>query len=412
MRTIQQLPFAVLGAGAAFTVLWGVADPMAAYAEVKVVEADGYYIMGDGPEENQAVAEERARVDARRAAIEQAGICVESLSDGKMSKLTKDEIRTISANVLEVQEAEVTSEALGGTTIQYHCHIKARVDTSNITQQLQQDRWQLEDAARQNKELEEQFARVHAELAELKERYKTATEAEKQEINREVKRNEDEFTAVQWDSKGRELNNKKDYHGAIECLQKSIELAPKYAAPWSDMGYAYNDLGNYDKAIECYQKAIELDPKDATSWNNMGIAYKNLSNDDKAIECYRKSIELAPKIAITWYNMGYVYDDLGNYDKAIECLQKSIEIAPKDATAWNDMGFSYNKLGNYDKAIECCQKAIELDPKFANPWKHMGTSYYQLGNYEKAVECFRIAIRLDPDYEGAKEGLALAQAKL
>ena len=140
MRTIQQLPFAVLGAGAAFTVLWGVADPMAAYAEVKVVEADGYYIMGDGPEENQAVAEERARVDARRAAIEQAGICVESLSDGKMSKLTKDEIRTISANVLEVQEAEVTSEALGGTTIQYHCHIKARVDTSNITQQLQQDR--------------------------------------------------------------------------------------------------------------------------------------------------------------------------------------------------------------------------------------------------------------------------------
>ena len=41
MRTIQQLPFAVLGAGAAFTVLWGVADPMAAYAEVKVVEADG-----------------------------------------------------------------------------------------------------------------------------------------------------------------------------------------------------------------------------------------------------------------------------------------------------------------------------------------------------------------------------------
>ena len=38
MKTIQQLPVAILGAGAAFTVLWGVTDPMAVHAEMKVVE--------------------------------------------------------------------------------------------------------------------------------------------------------------------------------------------------------------------------------------------------------------------------------------------------------------------------------------------------------------------------------------
>ena len=106
-----------LGAGAAFTILWDVADPVAAYAEVKIVEADGYYIMGDGPEENQAVAKERAQAYAKRAASEQAGIYVESIYEVKMSKLTRDEIRTISANVMEVQETEITPEVLGGTTI-------------------------------------------------------------------------------------------------------------------------------------------------------------------------------------------------------------------------------------------------------------------------------------------------------
>ena len=75
-----------LGAGAAFTSLWGVADPMAVHAAIKVVEADGYYIMGDGPEENQAVAKERARADAKRAASEQAGIYVESIYEVKMSE--------------------------------------------------------------------------------------------------------------------------------------------------------------------------------------------------------------------------------------------------------------------------------------------------------------------------------------
>ena len=43
MQIIHQVPLFALGMGAAFTVLWGVADPVAAFAEVKVVEADGYY---------------------------------------------------------------------------------------------------------------------------------------------------------------------------------------------------------------------------------------------------------------------------------------------------------------------------------------------------------------------------------
>ena len=50
------------------------------FAEVQTVEADGYYIMGDGLDENQAVAKERARADAKRVASEQAGFFIESIS--------------------------------------------------------------------------------------------------------------------------------------------------------------------------------------------------------------------------------------------------------------------------------------------------------------------------------------------
>ena len=43
------------------------------HAEKIIIVADGYSIMGDGPEENPAVAQERARKDAKRAASEKAG---------------------------------------------------------------------------------------------------------------------------------------------------------------------------------------------------------------------------------------------------------------------------------------------------------------------------------------------------
>ncbi|WP_074696914.1 hypothetical protein [Selenomonas sp. KH1T6] len=113
MQIIHQAPLAALGLGAAFTVVWGVADPVAAFAEVRVIEADGYYIMGDGPEENAAVAKERARADARRAASEQAGLYVAGMTEVKKGKLTRDEIRTISVAVMEVKEDNVTPEVGG-----------------------------------------------------------------------------------------------------------------------------------------------------------------------------------------------------------------------------------------------------------------------------------------------------------
>ena len=396
MQIIHQAPLSALGLGAAFTVIWGVTDPVAAFAEVRVIEADGYYIMGDGPEENAAVAKERARADARRAASEQAGLYVAGMTEVKKGKLTRDEIRTISAAVLEVKEDGVTPEVLGGTVIQYHCHMKAVVDTGSITEQLRQDRQSFVEAVQRNKELEAENARINAELAELKERYKTTSEARKQEINREVKRNEDAFTAVQWNEKGMERLNRKDYQGAIEYFRRAIDLDPQYASPWSNMGHAYNKLGDYNKAIECCCKAIDLDPKFASPWSNMGYTYNKLGDYNKTIECCCKAINLDPKFASPWNNMGVAYNKLGDYNKAIECYRKAIELDPKFANPWNNMGDVYNKLGDYNKAIECCRKAIGLDPKYAGPWNNMGYAYGELGDYNKAIECYRKAIELEP----------------
>ncbi|MBO6291163.1 MAG: tetratricopeptide repeat protein [Selenomonas sp.] len=412
MQIIHQAPLSALGLGAAFTVIWGVADPMAAFAEVRVIEADGYYIMGDGPEENAAVAKERARADARRAASEQAGLYVAGMTEVKKGKLTRDEIRTISAAVLEVKEDNVTPEVLGGTVIQYHCRMKAVVDTGSITDQLRQDREEFAKSVRRNEELEADLARVNAELAELKERYKTASEAQKQEINREVKRNEDEFTAAQWNEKGMERYNRKDYQGAIEYFRKAIELDHKYASPWNNMGSAYGYLGNYNKEIECYRKAIELDPKFAYPWNNMGYAYGALGDYHKEIEYCQKAIELDQKFSSPWNNMGEAYDSLGNYNKAIECCRKAIELDSKFSNPWIIMGLAYAHSDNHNKAIECYRKAIELDPKNEVPWNHMGKAYDHLGNYNKPIECFQKAIELDPKYAGPWINMAFANLSL
>ena len=104
MQIIRPMNYAALGLGAAFTVVYGVADPMAAFAETREVEAEGYYRMGDGMEERMDIAQQRAIEDATQRAAEKAGVFVESFSATQMGSITQDEVRAISATVMEVQE--------------------------------------------------------------------------------------------------------------------------------------------------------------------------------------------------------------------------------------------------------------------------------------------------------------------
>ena len=371
-----------------------------AFAEVQTIEADGYSdmaIQGEGPNESPAVVMERARSNAKRAASEQAGLFIESISEVKNGKLTKDEIRTISSTVLQVKSDPVTHEIVGGAVIRYHCHITALVDTANVLAQLNpQNKEDFDKAVQRNKELEAEIARVNAELAALKEKYKTASDTERQEINKEVKSNEDEFTAAQWVEKSVELLNKKDYDGAVEACFKAIDIDPQNASAWISLGDVYTYQWKYDKAIEYYNKALELDPKNALAWHNLGRAYGFNWQGDKGMESYNKALELNPKYRPSWFHLGWSYRDKGQYDKAIECFRKAVDLDPKDAEAWTILGFAYKSNGQDDKTMECYNKALELGPKAAYSWLWIGSFYNGKGQYNKAIEYLRKSVDLGP----------------
>lgn len=107
--------------------LLGAIEPSSVEAEVMTIEADGQYIMSDD-KESPADATERARDDAKRNAIEQVSIYVESISEAHDGVLTKDVIRTVSSNVLQIQSSDINIEVGDNNELIFHCHIVALFD--------------------------------------------------------------------------------------------------------------------------------------------------------------------------------------------------------------------------------------------------------------------------------------------
>ena len=395
MKTIQQIPFAVLGTGAAFTVLWGVADPVAAFAEVKVVEADDYYIVGDGPDETMAVAKEYTKARARRAASEKAGVFVAALSEVKMGKLTRDEVRTISSTVLEVLDVSVTpvpvqveTDSGSFSVLRLHCHMVAKVDTENVMEQLRMDIIKREAAVKKNQVLEKEFDAIDANVVRIKEEYKTADASGKERLNQEMKANERRFEAMERCRKGDSysLFEEGGDKEAVVCYNKALEIDPTYANAWVCLGLIYHvTLTESDEKY--FRKAVELEPENALYWDYLGDSLLVFAgsrgtseNFEECVACYEKATKLDPGNPDYWLHLGRAYKTW-----SWKAVRESLSFLENDSQKRQLM-----ELCN--KAIACYNKAIECNPGVAHFWYELGDIYrLRLDQEDKAEECYQRA---------------------
>ena len=150
------------------------------YAQMVVVEAEGTYMVGDGPNENINLAKELARRDALRNASERAGVYVQSYSKTTNNVLTADEVMVVSASILQIVNQECVP-VVEGTHIKFVYRIKANVDVDDFQRQI--DRVVSNRQEFRNKvALEERIAKLERENNVLKRNYNEATADTQKEL--------------------------------------------------------------------------------------------------------------------------------------------------------------------------------------------------------------------------------------
>ena len=111
--------------------------PKPSAAKTDVVYASYKYVMGDNDTKNDA--KRICFIEAKRRCLEKVGTYIESETEVKNYKLTKDEVRTYAAALtkVEVVNEEVKFE---GESIAIFMTVKAEVDTADIGRKIEQIR--------------------------------------------------------------------------------------------------------------------------------------------------------------------------------------------------------------------------------------------------------------------------------
>jgi hypothetical protein len=142
------------------------------HAAIEEIEATGRYYLGDN--DTRLDGRRLALMEAKRNALEKAGTYVESITEVKDFQLTRDDIRTYTAGVVEVNETEEPKWEMVGQQLRCTVTVKVRVDKDVVTQRiaaLRQDKEatkELKDARAKTLENEKKVAELNRELKKAK----------------------------------------------------------------------------------------------------------------------------------------------------------------------------------------------------------------------------------------------------
>ncbi|WP_419210981.1 tetratricopeptide repeat protein [Maribacter sp. X9] len=226
------------------------------------------------------------------------------------------------------------------------------------------------------------------------------------------------------------IYSKKDNHeGAVELLQRALDLTSDSFDIYSLLGMEYLFMDNFKMAKQSFMKCVEFDEQDYSSLYNVVYCFEFLEDYDGAIVYLNEYLENNPYCEVAWHQLGKQYyykemftealaafdfaiisDDtfigayfekgkvlekLSRYKEAIENYETTISIEDPTSHAFLRIGKCYEKLKDTEMAKYYFYQTVHEDPLLDKGWLAITNLYYNTKDYEKAVYYINKALNID-----------------
>jgi tetratricopeptide (TPR) repeat protein len=342
--------------------------------------------------------------EVKRLLLEELGTYLESETEVKNFQLTKDQITTLTAGIVQT---EIVSEKWDGRV--YWLNAKITADSEKVVQSinaLRKDREktkELEAMKQKSDDLLKEVERLRKDLSSVKGGNRSARKAAyDKSIN--------ELSAAEWIEKGHAVQGRHDdFKEAFDAFSRAIELDPDNINAY----YFRARISEKNQAMSDYYKLLTIEPKNSESHLVRAWTYKELEQRDSALQEFGKAIEKAQgnkEKATAYYDRGRYYvllrprprakpagRDIPNaIELSIDDFSRAIEFDPQEASFYADRGASYWHLKKHDLALQDYNTVIRLNPNSAGYYASRGHLLHDLGKPELAVADFSRAIELAP----------------
>lgn len=206
----------------------------------------------------------------------------------------------------------------------------------------------------------------------------------------------DPRNATAWTTQGQAQLEKKDYPGAVESFQKSLEIRPDRETSYA-LASCLLRLKEKEKAVAIFQQMTEASSDRSSLHLLFGVAYRNATLYDDAIREFQRALSLDPKVPNGHYFLGLTYlmqNDWVLTPEARRQLLEQLRLDPGNFFANYLLGYMAFSSNRPQEADHYLAEAARLNPSSSEAWLYLGLNAYRRKENQRAERLFRKAIAL------------------
>ncbi|MDR3123930.1 MAG: tetratricopeptide repeat protein, partial [Treponema sp.] len=197
---------------------------------------------------------------------------------------------------------------------------------------------------------------------------------------------------------GRAYFANRDYNGARQSFENTVNLNRSFESAWYNLGGAYRSLGRPDDALASYRRAVGVKPEYAAAHREIGRILNARDDFRGAAEAFAKALEYAPNDVASARELGAAQMAGGEYAAAEASFERALRATPDDDQTNYNMAVVKLSRDKGDEALGYAQKAAELVPGSALYAYTLGLAAEAAGEFEAAAAAYGRAISLDAAY--------------
>ena len=191
--------------------------------------------------------------------------------------------------------------------------------------------------------------------------------------------------------------SKKDNHqGAIQLLNKALELSDNTFDIHSLLGMEYLFMDDFKKARENFMKCVSFDEQDYSSLYNVIYCFEFLEDYEGAILYLNDYLDRNPYCEVAWHQLGKQYYAEKMYKEALAAFDFAIISDDNFIGAYFEKGKVLEKLGKYKEAIENYETTIKIEDPTSHAFLRIGKCYEKLEDYDTAKYYYYQTVHEDP----------------
>jgi len=201
----------------------------------------------------------------------------------------------------------------------------------------------------------------------------------------------------------------KEDASAVRSFEKSISMAPKFAAPYQHLAEHYMARGSVEKAVAQFDALVRANPQDMRGVLAAAALYERLGKTDKARELYQTAKSAGT--AQGYLALGAFYARGGDTAKAEDMADELLKKEPDNLAAREFKGLLYFQKKDAEKGKKEFEDIKRAKPDHPIGYTRLAAAYEATGNYDSAIRELKEASRVAPKDRQVLGQMASVQLK-